>query len=117
MTTETTDKKDVGLMDPETDIVDMNDLTIPEPTLEDLKYEQRRALREHEELLRAKEANPDDSDLRKSVDKAYDNYLRIQRQIESREATPTPENLGHKVRVTVDGVYAGTWIVDDIREN
>jgi hypothetical protein len=50
--------------------------------LEELQYQEKRAIEEHEDLRRALENNPKDSELRVNVDKAYDKWSRIKSEIE-----------------------------------
>ena len=56
--------------------------TPPQESLEELQYQEKKALEEHEHLRKASENNPKDSELRVSVDKAYDKWHEIKRKIE-----------------------------------
>jgi len=48
---------------------------------EKLQWEEKKALEEHERLLKALENDPKDSELRVKVDQAYDAWNEIKRKI------------------------------------
>ena len=51
--------------------------TPPQESLEDLRYQLKRAEEEHAQLLRAKQNDPKNSELRIEVDKAYSKWSMI----------------------------------------
>jgi len=55
--------------------------TPPQESLEDLRYQLRRAEEEHAQLLQAKQNDPKDSELSVEVDKAYDRWSIIKTKI------------------------------------
>ena len=55
--------------------------TPPQESLEDLRYQLKRAEEEHAQLLQVSKNDPKDSELRVEVDKAYDKWQEIRRKI------------------------------------
>ena len=53
----------------------------PQENLEDLRYQVKKALEEHEQLRQALENDPKDSELRVAVDKAYDKLHEAKRKL------------------------------------
>lgn len=53
----------------------------PIGSLEQLKLREKSLRERHEEMLRAREKNPNDSELRLSVDKLYDEWSEVKREI------------------------------------
>ena len=51
-------------------------------SLEDLRYQLKRAEEEHAQLLRAKQNDPKDSKLRVEVDKAYSKWTMIKAKVD-----------------------------------
>lgn len=62
--------------------------TSPKESLEDLRYQEEKALEEHEQLRQASENDPKDSELRVLVDKAYDKWQEIRHKIAQLEGGP-----------------------------
>ncbi|MEK9173049.1 MAG: hypothetical protein AAB594_00560 [Patescibacteria group bacterium] len=54
--------------------------------LEQLKLREQSVRERHEEMLRAREKNPNDSELRVNVDKLYDEWSRVKREIAQLES-------------------------------